>query len=189
MTAMSTLPIGGAYNPNMMMKGGKTSKNFYDEKRPHGMQPYSYQQFTPEQMQLLQSLYPHLIEGSYLSKLAGGDEEAFREMEAPAWRNFEESMGQLGSRFSGMGMGAQKGSGFNMAGTQAASDFASQLAAKRHETQRSALADLISMSHILMGERPMERGFISKKEKQPGFLENFGSSFAQKFGSLVGGGF
>lgn len=181
MTAYST--SGG------MSKGAPAMSSndpYYKEKRPHGMQPYSYQKFTPEQQQLFQSLFSHLSPDSDLSKLAAGDEEAYAEMEAPALRQFSGVMGNLASKFSGMGMGGRKSSGFNLAGTAAASDFAQDLASKRQETKRNALNDLMSMSNMLMGQQPMDKGFISKQEKKPGFFESIGQGFSSAFGGAAG---
>ncbi len=67
--------------------GGNSTGNFSD-KRPHGYQKGSLQQFTPEQMQLFQQLFSNVGPESYLSKLAGGDESFFNEMEAPALKQF-----------------------------------------------------------------------------------------------------
>ena len=162
MTAMST--SGGSFQGAPAM----SSNDYYQEKRPHGMQKYSSQKFTPEQMELYKNLFGKIGEGSDLSKLAGGDEAAFKEMEAPALKQFGGIMGQMASKFSGMGMGGRKSSGFNLAGGQAASDFAQELQAKRQETKRQAMQDLMGYSQMLMGQEPMDKGFISKKEKSAG---------------------
>src|SRR5882672_46659 len=79
---------------------------------PKGYKKGTIQQFTPEQMDLFRSLFGHTGQDSFLSKLAGGDEEAFGQVEAPAMRQFQGLQGQLASRFSGMGMGARRSSGF-----------------------------------------------------------------------------
>src|SRR5271156_1764295 len=87
-------------------------------KIPSGYKQARLQNFTPEQFELFQQLFSHLGPGSYLSRLAEGDESLFSEMEGPAMRQFQELQGDLASRFSGAGMGARKGSGFQNAANQ-----------------------------------------------------------------------
>src|SRR5258705_9357563 len=110
---------------------------------PKGFRKGQLQQFSPEQMQLFQQMFGHLGPDSFLSKLAGGEEGSFDEMEAPAMRQFSELLGGLGSRFSGMGdLGSRKSSGFQNAGTSAASNFAQELQGNRQNLQRQAINDL-----------------------------------------------
>jgi len=125
-------------------------------------------QFNPEQMQLFQQMFSHVGPDSYLSKLAGGDEESFNQMEAPAMRQFQGLQGQLASRFSGMGMGARRSSGFQNTMSQASSDFAQDLASKRHSLQSDAIRQLMGMSGELLGQRPYENALI---QKQPQFWQ------------------
>lgn len=162
----------------MMSKGNSTGQ--MKEKIPSGFKKATLQQMTPEQMQLLSQLFPFLGEGSDLQRLAGGDQSMFEEMEAPAWRQFQEAQGELGSRFSSMGMGAQKGSGFKNAANQQSSDFAMSLQSKRQELQRQALKDLFEMSHQLMGERPYENALVQKPQKGASGIGKVG-------GSILGG--
>ena len=42
--------------------------------------------FTPEQQNLFKSLFSNVGQGSYLSKLAQGDQDTFSQIEAPALR-------------------------------------------------------------------------------------------------------
>lgn len=127
------------------------------------------QQFTPEQMQLFQQMFGHLGPDSFLSKLAGGDEETFNQIEAPALRQFSGLQGNLASRFSGMGSGARKSSGFQNTANQASSDFAQGLQSQRQGLQRQAVGDLMGFSNQLLGQRPYE---TFANEKKPGFLES-----------------
>jgi len=173
---------------------------------PKGYKAGQLQQFTPEQMQLFQNLFGFLGPDSYLSRLAGGDQEAFEQMEAPAHRQFQEQLGGLASRFSGFGggaMSARRGSGFQNASTQAAQDFASRLASQRHDLTRQALSDLMGYSNMLLGQSPYEKFLIQKpeKEKSPwgsiagGLLGGIGGAFVgnpvagAQFGSAVGSAF
>jgi len=127
-----------------------------------GYKKKSLPNFTPEQMQLFQSLFQHLQPGSYLSKLAGGDEELFNEMEAPALRQFSGTLGNIGSKFAGMGQGAMRSSGFKNTLSQAASDFSQDLQSRRQELQRQAIMDLLGLSGQLLGQKPYESMYQPK---------------------------
>ena len=70
---------------------------------PKGYKAGQLQQFNPEQMQLFQRLFSQVEPNSFLSKLAGGSQEGFEQLEAPAMRQFQELTGNLASRFSGFG--------------------------------------------------------------------------------------
>lgn len=156
-------------------------------KVPSGYKAGQLQQFTPEQMQLFSQLFGNVGPNSYLSKLAGGDEDVFRQIEAPALRQFGQLQGDLASRFSGMGMGSRKGSGFNIAANQATSDFAQDLAARRHDLQRQAIMDLMGISESLLGQRPYQNYLVPKQQKQ-GFLQSlFGGAPKETLGALGGG--
>lgn len=135
---------------------------------PKGYQTGQLAQFDPEQMQLFQQLFSHLGPNSYLSKLASGDESTFNQIEAPALRQFSSLQGNIASRFSGMGSGARRSSGFQNALTGASSDFAQQLQSQRMGLQRQALQDLFGMSNQLLSQRPYE---TTLTEKPTSFLE------------------
>jgi len=151
---------------------------------PSGYKTGQLQQFDPKQMRLYKQGFNQLKPGSYLSRLAGGDEEMFAEMEAPAMRQFQEMLGGLGSRFSGASrgvpgqgsLGTRRSSGFQNTGTAAVSNFAQDLAANRQNLQRQALNDMMNYSQMLMGQRPYERTLMQKPEKEP-----------SGWGSLLGG--
>lgn len=98
-----------------------------------------------------------------LSKLAGGDQEAFGQLEAPALRQFGELQGQLASRFSGMGSGARKSSGFQNASSSAAADLAERLQGQRLGIQQNALSQLLGLSESLLNRPTFESSFIQKK--------------------------
>lgn len=158
---------------------------------PSGYQAGQMQQFTPEQMQLISSLYPHLGKDSYLSKLAGGDQATFDQMEAPAIRQFNGLQGQMASRFSGMGMGARRSSGFQNTSNQAASDFAQSLQANRQQLTSQALKDLMGMSNELLNQRPFQN-YIQEKPKPfwqqavAGALPLAGAGIGAMFGGMPG---
>lgn len=146
---------------------------------PKGYQKGQLQQFSPEQMQLFQQLFSHVGPDSYLSKLAGGDESTFDQMEAPAHRQFNEQIGNLANRFSGSGTGGRHSSGFQNTTTAAASNFSQDLASKRQDLQRQALMDLMGISNSLLGQRPQENFLSEKPQKQ----QNQGG-----WGALLGAG-
>lgn len=139
-------------------------------KRPRGYKLGQLQNFTPEQMQLFSQLFSNLGPDSFLSKLAGGDEETFGQIEAPALRQFQGTLGGIASKFSGMGSGARRSSGFQNATTAAASNFAQELQSNRQNLQQQALKDLFGLSNSLLSQKPYEQ-FFAKKQNQPGFLD------------------
>jgi hypothetical protein len=130
---------------------------------PKGYRLGQTQQFTPEQMQLFQQMFSHVGPDSFLSRLASGDESQFEQLEAPALRQLGEFQGGLASRFSGMGLGARRGSGHQLAQGQLASDFAQQLQSNRLGLQRQAIQDLAGLSQSLLGQRPYETSLIKKQ--------------------------
>jgi len=160
------------------MYGGVSGGN----KIPSGYKAGRMQQFTPEQMQLFQSLFSQLGPDSYLSKLAGGDEGTFEQIEAPAMRQFSGLQGNLASRFSGMGMGGRRSSGFQNTATQASSDFAQDLQSRRQGLQRQALQDLMGMSNNLLGQRPYEQFLTPKK---PSFLQSLLGALGENTGAVT----
>lgn len=176
---MST-SMSGSRGPTGLSSGQKmTGENII----PKGYQRGQLQQFTPEQMNLFQHLFSHVGPESYLSRLAGGDEGAFEQMEAPAHRQFQGQLGQLASRFSGMGMGGRRSSGFQNATTSAASNFAQNLQSQRMGLQSNALQQLMQMSQMLLGQRPEEQ-FLT--EKPQNFMKSLGMSTASGIGQAIG---
>jgi len=139
-------------------------------KIPSGYKAGQLSNFTPEQSQLFQQMFSNVSPESYLSRLAGGDQSMFDEIEAPELRQFNELQGGISSRFSGMGMGARKSSGFQNTMTAASSNFAQDLASRRHKLQQDAIKSLMGLSGDLLGQRPYE-SFMT--EKQPSFLDKW----------------
>lgn len=153
---MSSLYGGAGASPS-----GRTGN-----KIPSGYSQGQIQQFDPQQMQLYNQQFANVGPQSYLSRLAGGDQNTFNQIEAPAMQQFNELQGGLASRFSGMGMGGRRSSGFQNTANQAGSDFAQQLQSNRQSLQRQALMDLTSMSQSLLGQRPYEQ-FLVEKQNRP----------------------
>jgi len=160
---------------------GETSRN---EHFPKGMRGGAIQNFTPEQMKLFQQTFGLVSPDSYLSKLAGGDEETFNEIEAPAMRQFNELLGGIASKFSGAGsFGARRSSGFQNTTSSAASNFAMDLASRRQQLQRQATLDLADISNMLLGQRPQEKYLIPKEQKES---TNWGGLAGAGTGAAVG---
>ena len=136
------------------------------EKIPSGYSKNSIKQFDDNQMNLYNQLFGHLGPDSYLSKLASGDQSTFGEIEAPALKQFSALQGQMGSRFSGMGTGGQKSSGFQNSMNSAAQDFAGQLQSQRQGLQSQALRDLMGFSNQILGQRPYQN-VLTQKEESP----------------------
>lgn len=171
---------------------------------PKGYSQARVNQFTPEQHQLLSQMHQYVNPDSFLSQIAGGDEAAFNKLEAPAFRQFQGIQGELGSRFSGLGMGARKGSGFNIAANQAGSDFAQQLQSNRLGLMRQAQQDLFGLSNQLLNQRPYENFLVEKPQNWlqqllgglggaaigggGAFLASGGNPLMAGAGALMGGG-
>ncbi len=168
----------GNSSSSRMRSGGGSSGDII----PKGHLEGQLQQFTPEQMQLFQQMFAHVSPESQTGRLASGDQSMFGEIEAPALRQFQELQGQMGSRFSGMGMGAQKSSGFQNTMGQMGSDFAMQLQAQRQQLQRQAIQDLMGNASTLLGQSPYERFLIEKQQKQ-----QQSSGWGQAIGAGLGG--
>lgn len=172
------------YQGNM---GTATGKQFYD-KVPKGYKAGQLQQFTPEQMQLFSQAFGHVGPDSYLSRLAGGDEEIFNQIEGPAMKQFSALQGNIASRFSGMGTGARKSSGFQNTQNAAAQDFAGQLQSQRQGLQRQAILDLMGLTHSLLGERPYDRFLVEKPQKQGIDWGGLGGAALGGIGGFFAGG-
>lgn len=130
---------------------------------PSGYRGASVQQFNPGQMDLFQRNLDLVGPNSQLYQQAMGTDAGFAPYEQYAQRQFQEATGQNASRFSGLGMGARRGSGFQNLQTQGAQDFATQLAMQRQQLQRQALNDLLGISQSLLGQRPQENMLVKKQ--------------------------
>lgn len=183
----------GGYGMNQSSTGlspASTNTGMMKEKIPKGYSKGSINQFTPEQMQLFQQMFSHAGPDSYLSRLAGGDQDTFNQMEAPALRQFSGLQGNIASRFSGMGgLGARRSSGFQNTMTSAASNFAQELQANRQNLQRQALQDLRGISGELLGQRPNENFLIKKQPSQWGqILGKLGGAVPGAIGGYIDDG-
>jgi len=154
-------------------------------KIPKGHALGQIQQFTPQMMEQLKYLMSVFSdEKNISSKLMGGDEETFQDIENPELRQFNEQQGALSSQFSGMGTGARRSSGFQNTSQQAASQFAQKLAMNRQNLQRQGSVDQFNMGTQLMGFRPKEK-FLS--ERSPKSKTNWGGAIGTVGGGVIGG--
>lgn len=153
---------------------------------PKGYQRGQLQQFTPEQQQLFQRLFSQVSPDSFLSRLSQGDEGTFGQLEAPAFRQFGQLQGNIASRFSGMGSGARRSSGFQNAMSGAATDLAERLQSQRMGLQQQAIRDLMGMSQQLLSQRPYEQ-FLMQQQHEPSFLQSLIGGVAPIAGATLGG--
>lgn len=157
----------------------------------NGYKAVTSQQFTPEQMNLFSQMFGQVSPDSYLSKLAGGDQSQFAQMEEPALRQFGEMQGGLASRFAGMGVGANRSSGAQNAQTSAAQNFSSQLQSNRMGLMRQAQQDLFGMSRDLLGQKPYSETFLEPQQPETPWwqtlLGGLGGMAGQAAGSFGGG--
>ena len=165
---MNSLGGGGGFG------GQRGPTGQIGNKTPKGYRTGQMAQFTPEQMDLFGRSFDQASPDSYLSKLAGGDEATFNQIEAPALRQFSGLQGNLASRFSGMGMGARRSSGFQNAANEQASNFAQELQANRQGLQRQAMMDLRGLTSELLNYRPYENFMVKKKNKEPFWKQALG---------------
>lgn len=138
----------------------------YRDKIPKGYGVSRIQQYTPEQMALLDQTMGMVDPNSQTARLAAGDEGMFQQLEAPAMKQFSGLQGEMASRFSGMGTGGRKSSGFQNTMSQAGQDFAGQLQSQRLNLTRQAVQDMYNMSQGLMSNRPYETSLYEKPQKQ-----------------------
>lgn len=119
-------------------------------------------------------------------RASGGNEQYWQQQEAPAMRQFNELQGNLASRFSGMGSGARRSSGFQNTLNTGASELAEKLQSNRQNLQSDAMKQLLSLYSNLMGTETFDTSFVPGKSKGKSFLEELLPSLLQGFGSIGG---
>lgn len=95
--------------------------------------------------------------------MAGGGDDYFRALEAPAQRQFQRNIDQLANRFSGLGMGAQDSSGFQAAVAGAGREMAENLGLQRLQLQENARRQLLSLASELLGMNTFENIAVPKR--------------------------
>ena len=151
--------------------------------------------FSPKQMKLFRQLLGGVNQGGglqsglgRLNRLAGGSQEEMAAQEAPAYADFQKSLGQIGSRFAGFG--AQGSSAFQNATSGAAQSLAENLQQQRMGIQDSALERLLGLSSNLLGQRPYDTLYDKQDEgfDWGGLLGALGGGIASSFGGPFLGG-
>lgn len=157
-----------------------------DQFVPAGYDPFKVNQFTRGQRKLFGGLFENVTPGSYLDRVARGDQEIYGEIEKPQLRGFTGELGQIASEFSGQGMGARRSSGFQNATNKAAADFAQKMMQNRQNIRRDAMKNIFEMSNMLLGQRPAERGLASPEDEIDPWMKAAGSAIGTIWGAAVG---
>lgn len=167
---------------------------------PSGSEIVQVPKYSPERMQQIEqlrgSIEPGALKGAdFLSKIAGGDQSMFEQMEAPAMRQFEQLQGKTASRFSGLGMGSRRSSGFENTMSGHATDLAERLQGKRMGFQQNAIKQLMELYGNMMKDDPYQMYFQDEDEGDPwggamsGAISGatIGSSLLPGWGTAIGG--
>ncbi|CAB4132736.1 hypothetical protein UFOVP255_57 [uncultured Caudovirales phage] len=145
---------------------------------------------SPQQM----DLYNLLFQGSKgglekglgsLSRLAGGDENEFEQMEKPAYTALQRAGSQSASQFSGFGSGARNSSGFQNAIAGQAGDLAEKLQSRRMEIQQQSLSELLGLGRHLLSEDLFENQLVERPEKY-GFAKQMALGLSGGIGQGIG---
>lgn len=144
---------------------------------PSGYSQYQLPQFTPQQMQLYNQMIGSLggLGGGmdYLNRLASGDEELFKQIEAPAYQALQQQQAQTAGRFSGVG--GQDSSAFANALAGQSGQMAQNLASQRSQMQQGAIDKLMGFSERMLQQRPYETGLQQEGGLDiQGLIETFG---------------
>lgn len=134
--------------------------------------------------QILGSLSGQFPQGlQNLQNILGGNEETFRQFEAPARRGFEQqTLPSIAERFTGQfGTGSQQSSAFGQALGTAGRELEENLLSKRIGLQGDALSQLLQ----LLGPATSPRQYQYTKPRRPGILENVGAGASQGLGQLL----
>lgn len=113
---------------------------------------------------------------------AAGDSSEFDAIEKPAFENFNRLLGQIGSRYAGVGSGqmsARNSSAFQNETTGAAGDLAAELQEQRMGLQDKAYSQLKDIYQDLTSKSPYEYSLSPKKKKWKELL-------AEMLGTAVG---
>jgi hypothetical protein len=174
------------------MTSSMTGAGGFGNQTPKGYSPYTIQA-DPRIQQLFGDLYGGSKGGiagglGHLSQLAqGGTPEFWQQLEAPAFRQFDTLQGNVASRFSGMGSGARRSSGFQNEMSSASSDFAERLQANRQALRSQAISELLGLGQNLLGTQLSASGLVQKQKPWwQEFLGGLGIAGGEALG--LGGG-
>jgi hypothetical protein len=163
----------------------------FSRQKAGGYDIFSTGKYTPDINRQAQELYGRTVPGvqkgiDFQSGLAGGDQSAFDELEAPAMRQFLGTQGQLASRFSGKGTGARRSSGFGLETSGAAQTLAESMKSKRLDIRNQAIESLYGMSNQLLGRNEQDRFAMEQKPKG---WQKWAGALAPVAGAAIGGAF
>jgi hypothetical protein len=185
---MAMVPNRGVYGGDYQAtKRGATGSN--NSQKIAGYNTASLSRLSPEQEQLFSLLFggasPGIASGlKNLTSLAGGGSpEYWEQLEKPALRQFGQLQGNIASRFSGMGSGARKSSGFQNANSSAAMDFSERLQSQRLQMQQDAISKLLGIGNTLLGRDTRENVLV--KSPWLSFFESLGQGVGQGAGALA----
>lgn len=158
------------------------------------MAPSGYQQITTPNKDAQQMAWANQVQQGLgpgtaaalkgLTGMATGDDAYFKQLEAPAMRQFGQMQSSIANRFSGMGTsGARHSSGFQNAQGGLAEDFAERLQSQRLGLQQSAWQQLLGMGQHLYDSDTFDTHFLPKKKS---FWEEFFGSLAPGIGAAGG---
>jgi hypothetical protein len=143
---------------------------------------------NPEQMEYLQQILSGLQGGAsnvpgmeYLTSLFSNNPNAFKEYEAPAFRQFNEQiLPGIAERFTGTGAGSRSSSAFNNSAAMAGSRLSENLAAQRANLRGNAVGQLQNY-----GQQALNPTFENLyAQGQPGLLQGIAGGIGQGAGAL-----
>jgi len=153
---------------------------------PHNYEIGRIQRFTPEQQKIHKYMHDLVGPSGFLSKIAGGDESFFQEMEAPALRQHSAISGGAASRFGNLGMGSAKSGAFSMPGSSF-KDFAAALKANRTQQRMDAINSLMSGSNAYLSHKPTETLLVPENDPFTKYSKIGPTVFGAGGGALQGG--
>lgn len=155
--------------------------------------------YSPELLETARRLHGKATPGyeqaiERTGRIAGGSDEDWEALEAPALRQFGQLQGSTASRFSGGSiegasggsgaLSARHGSGFQNELTSGAVELAEKLQSKRMDYQRQATQDLRGIYNDLMEQQETTPYF--QEPKQSGWKKWLGASLPI-IGGITGG--
>jgi hypothetical protein len=148
---------------------------------PQGFDLTKIPNMSPEMMNLLNGLISSLGGGpqaglQHLQKLASGNEDVFKQIEAPAYQALQQQQAQTANRFSGVG--GQDSSAFANALAGQTGQLAQNLASQRNQLMTGAIDKLMSYSQNVLSQKPYEYGL----QEQP---STDWESIIKTFGPLI----
>lgn len=152
-------------------------------KPPKGFSQYSLPAMGPGQTDIYGLLKNNFMQGGgnalqNLLGMAGGDQSAFSQLEAPMMQKFQrEILPGIANRYSGSGISSS--SGMQNAMATAATDFGTNMQAQRMNMMQQSIRDVLGLGEHLLGTPTQQFGLVKK--------DNIVNQLMQLLG-MVGGG-